>query len=186
MLREDGTRQVVIRGRGRCGLPSAVVLAVLALAPAALGQPSPDPCPPHLFVVGRSKNANIVVYDANLGHVGSDPVTVCWLLDGDANRREELTRVQRDRAYGVDVTPTDSPGTYYLVFKADSKRRLTVRMANDCPVATTEISGHTGILRRLFVQAKEDSVLPKVEFVELFGEDPDTGEPLYEKYVPGK
>jgi|RhiMetdeSRZDD1v2_1073273.scaffolds.fasta_scaffold09809_7 uncharacterized protein DUF4833 len=163
-----------------------LVLGLLCITASASGVAGPDTCPAHLFVVGRSKNANIVAYDANLGQVGSDPVTVYWLLDGDENRREELTRVQRDRAYGVDVAPADSPGTYYLVFKADNKRRLTVRMANGCPVATTQIGGHTGILRKLFVQAKEDSVLPKVEFVEFFGEDVDTGEALYEKYLPGK
>jgi Domain of unknown function (DUF4833) len=165
-------------------------LALLALSRIVLGWAATDACPAHLFVIERSKNANIVVYDANRGPAGdlesSEPVVVYWLLNGQSDKREDLTRVQRDRAYGVEATPGDSPGTYSLVFKADGKRRLTVCTLNGCPVATTPINNRNGTLRRLFVQSKEDSVLPKVEYIEFFGESVDTGEPLYEKFVPGK
>jgi len=94
--------------------------------------------------------------------------------------------MQRERAYGVEAVPGHSPGIYTVVFKARRKRHLKVHMLNGCPVATTRIGGHDAILRRLFVQAKEGSVLPKVVYVEFFGEDAATGAPLYEKFVPGK
>jgi hypothetical protein len=92
--------------------------------------------------------------------------------------------MQRERAYGVEVVPGHTPGTYTVVFKAQRKRHLKVRMLNGCPVATTPIGGRDGILRRLFVQSVEDSVLPKVAYVEFFGEDAGTGALLYEKIVP--
>ena len=162
---------------------------MVALAPAGPAWAG-GACPPHLFVIERSKNANVVAYDANRGPTGdidgSEPVVIYWLLNGQADKREDLNRVERDRAYGLDAKPGDSPGTYSLVFKADGKRRLVVRTLNGCTVATTAIAGRDGILRKLFVQSKEDSVVPKVEFVELFGESVDTGEPLHEKFVPGK
>ena len=180
----------VNRGRRVCGPRRGPVLALLAFALPALGRAGGDSCPAHLFVIERSKNANIVVYDAKRGQAGdlegSEPVVAYWLLNGEKDKREELTRVERDRAYGVDVTPGESPGTYALVFRAERKRRLTVRMLNGCPVVTTPIGGRNGILRRLFIKSKEDSVLPKVEYVELFGEDVDGGEPLYERFFPGK
>jgi Domain of unknown function (DUF4833) len=172
--------------RGRMG-------ALLALSFATLGEgavPVGDTCPAHLFVVERSKNKNIVAYDVKRTAAGeldaSEPVIAYWLLNGEKDRREELNRVEKDKAYGVEATPGETAGTYFLVFKADRKRRLTVRIVNGCPVATTPIGGRDGILRRLFIQSKEGSALPKVEYVELFGENADKNEPLYEKFAPGK
>src|SRR5262249_41066160 len=162
-----------------------VALAALTLVPFAGGEEARSPCPAHLFVVERSKNGNVVAYDANRGPAGeldrSEPVVAYWLLDGDKSKREELARMERERAYGVEASPGESPGTYALVFKAQRKRRMTVQELKGCSVAMTSIGGRNGILRRLFVQSKEGGVLPKVEYVELFGEDPDKGDPLYEK-----
>jgi hypothetical protein len=142
-----------------------------------------------LFVIARSKNANIVAYDANRNPNGEwdahEPVVAYWLLNGEKDKREELNRVEREHAYGVEATPGEGAGTYSLVFKASRKRRQTVRMLNGCPVATTSIDGHEGILRKIFVKSKE-GLSPSVEYVELFGEDLATGGPLYEKFVPEK
>jgi hypothetical protein len=178
--------------RGVSGLRLGSVSALLAIALLALGETAGsvgDPCPAHLFVIERSKNANIVVYDANRGAGGdfaaSEPVVAYWLLNGEKGKREELNVVERKQAYGFDVTPGE-PGTFALAFKASRKRRLTIRMLNGCPAATGPIGRQNGILRRMFVQSKEHSLRPKVEYVELFGEDAASGGPLYEKFVPGK
>jgi len=145
-------------------------------------------CPEHLFVVGRSKNANIVVYDANRGPAGdfaaSEPVVAYWLLAGEKGKREELNALQRARAYGFDIAPGDIPETLAMAIKAEPQRRLTVHILNGCPVVTTSIGGHDGILNKLFVQSKEGLLWPKVEYVALFGRDVSTGEQLYEKVVP--
>jgi hypothetical protein len=186
--------------RGRRSLLAAPLLALLALlaplvtAPPARAQtPIPTaapvdvpPCPPHLFVIARSKNANIVAYDANRGPAGdfvaSTPVVAYWLLNGEGGVREELGFIDRTRAYGFDTVPGHTPGTFKLTFKAGKKKsHLTIRMLNGCPVATGRIAGHDAILRRMFVQAKETSRLPKVEYVEFFGEDVKDGAPLHEK-----
>jgi len=149
-----------------------------------------DPCPPHLFVIERSKNANIVAYDANIGPAGelkpSEPVVAYWLLNAKKGQREELNALERKHAYGFDVAPSDTPGTYVLAFKARRDHRLIVRMRNGCAVVIAPIGGHDGILRRIFVQSKTDSLQQKVEYVELFGEDVATGGHLYEKFVPGE
>jgi Domain of unknown function (DUF4833) len=168
-------------------------VALLAFALPAPGEDAGsagDACPTHLFVIARSKNANIVAYDANRvpagDFVASTPVVVYWLLNGENGKREELNLVERQRAYGFDVTPGDSPLTYNMVFKADRKRRFNVRILDGCPVVTGSIGGEQGVLRRMFVQSKEDSMTPKVEYVELFGENAADRRPLYEKFVPGK
>lgn len=168
-------------------------LILLALAPVFRVEAADPPggsCPPHLFVLERSKNANIVVYDANRSAAGdfaaSDPVVAYWLLNGEAGAREELNPMERQHAYGFDVAPGKTPGTFEMAFKAGRSRRLLVRMLNGCPVATGAIGGQDGILRKLFVQSKEGASLPRVEYVEFFGEGLTTGEPVYEKFVPAK
>jgi uncharacterized protein DUF4833 len=177
----------------RPGAALGAILAILALAPPGLGQSADsvgDACPAHLFVIERSKNANIVVYDANRGPAGdiasSESVVAYWLLNGEKDRREELNLMEREHAYGFDVTPGGASGTYTMAFKADQKRRLTIHVVGGCPVASTRIGGHDGTLRRIFVRSKEGSLRPRVEFIELFGEDASGGGPLYEKFVPGK
>ena len=163
-------------------------LAAFLLAAIGIGLASGEDCPKHLFIVARSKNANVVAYDANPapggGLVGSEPVVAYWLLDGDENRREELTRFERDRAYGVEGKPGHDPETYVVHFKARGKRTLTVRMVDGCMVGTMKIGGHKAILRRIFVKSKEGFGLPKVLSIELFGEDLATKEPLHEKVHP--
>jgi Domain of unknown function (DUF4833) len=191
-LRTRG-KQDMHRGRGVCGLGSGCVSAALALLLVVLGEASAEvehPCPEHLFVIERSKNANIVVYDANRGSAGdlttSEPVVAYWLLAGEKGKREQLNAVERERAYGFDIAPGDTPGTFSMAVRADPKRRLTLRVLNDCPVVTAPIGGRDGILQKLFVQSKEGLFLPKVEYVAFFGQDVATDEPLYEKFIPRK
>jgi hypothetical protein len=159
-------------------------VAMMAVSAAA------DPCPAHLFVIERSKNANIVAYDANLAPSGdfaaSEPVRAYWLMNAKNGEREELNVVERQRAYGFDVAPGDAPATYAFTFKAGRKRQLTIRQHNGCPTAFVAIGGQSGILRRLFVRSKEGFGRPTIEYVEFFGEDAANGGPLYEKFVPGK
>jgi len=181
------------RDRGMCKPRRGRAAALLACGLAVLGEVSASvghPCPEHLFVIERSKNANIVVYDANRGPEGdisaSEPVVAYWVLAGEKGKREELNAVERARAYGFDVEPGDTPGTFAMAIKADPTRRLTIRMRNDCPVVTAAIGGHEGIVRSLFVQSKEGFLIPKVEYVAFFGQDVATGEPLYEKVLVQK
>lgn len=169
------------------------VLAILSLAlvaPAGLPASSAEnpPCPPHLFTIERSKNANTVAYDANRGPSGdldaSRPVDVYWLMNVDKGQREELNAVEQQRAYGIDVAPGKKAGTYTLTFRAGRRRRVLLQILNGCPAAIFSIGGRRGILRRIFVKSKETIMMPRVEYVEIFGEDPATGAPLYEKFVP--
>jgi len=171
-------------------VPVTVLLALPLVGASETPVPVANPCPEHLFVIERSKNANIVVYDANRGSTGdfaaSKPVVAYWLLNGDKGKREELNLVEWQRAYGFDIKPGSAPGTFAMAFKADRKRRLTIRTLNGCPVVTGPIDGHEGILHRMFVQSNESFIPPKVEYVEFFGEDSKTAIPLYEKSIPGK
>jgi hypothetical protein len=167
------------------------VSAVVALLAMALAPPGavavPGACPPHLFVIARSKNANIVAYDAKLetsGQLAEKPVAAYWLLDGDPTRREELNGVEWNRAYGFTIARGHESDSYSLTFRG-GKRHITIRVRDGCPEAVGTIGGRTGVLRRLFVQSKE-GLMPSVVYIELFGEDLETGQPLHEKFEPKK
>jgi len=169
---------------------AALLLPIFATkALAASDPPADSPCPPHLFVIERSTNANVVVYDANRRTSGelvsSQPVVAYWLMRAEDGKREELNVIERQRAYGFDTSPSEEDGTYILTFKAGKKRRLSIHVVKGCPVATGKIGGHSGTVRRIFVQSTGSSLRPTVEYVEFFGEDA-AGAPLYEKFKPGK
>jgi len=74
------------RGRARWPLPGPVpaLLVFFASAAVSVGE---ETCPAHLFVIARSKNANIVAYDANRNPAdewdASEPVVAYWLLNGE-------------------------------------------------------------------------------------------------------
>ena len=182
MGRGDRTRAIV----GKC---LGFLAGALMTAPAA-SSPAGNPCPAHLFVIERNKNANIVVYDANLGPGGdltaSEPVKAYWLMNATDGHREEMNIIEKQRAYGFDVVPGKAAATYTMTLRAGRKRHITICMRNGCPVAIGPIHGRSGILRKIFVQSKEGFTRPRVEYVELFGEDPENGGPLHEKFIPGK
>jgi len=167
------------------------VSAVVALFAMALTPPgaaaAPGTCPPHLFVIARSKNANIVAYDAKLetsGQLAEKPVAAYWLLDGDPTRREELNGVEWNRAYGFTIARGHESNSYSLTFRG-GKRHITIRVRDGCTEEVGTIGGRTGVLLRLFVQSKE-GLMPSVVYIELFGEDLETGQPLHEKFEPKK
>jgi hypothetical protein len=166
-------------------LLSALVLAEVG-APAALAADAS--CPDHMFIIERSTNANIVVYDANRGPGGefdaNEPVIVYWLMKAQQGQREELNLVERKEAYGIEVKPGKAPGTFDMALKADPKKAMTVALRKGCGVVLTPIGGQQAILRRLFVQSKEELIRPKVESIDFFGEDASTGAPVTEKYKP--
>ena len=94
---------IAVEIRGLVAVLLALLLVPLGEASAAVA----PACPEHLLVIERSKNANIVVYDANRGAGGdfspSKPVVAYWLLKGEKSKRQELNLVEWQSAYGFDV-----------------------------------------------------------------------------------
>ncbi|HTO75426.1 MAG TPA: DUF4833 domain-containing protein [Thermoanaerobaculia bacterium] len=165
---------------------AATVLAALVLGSSWVARA--EGCPEHLFTVARSKNSNIVVYDAKLDASGdldaAGPVESYWILNADRGQREELNRVERERAYGVDVVPGPEPRTFALTFKANKKRKFALRMRDGCAVVLAEIDGHEAVLSRIFVKSKEGGLTPTVEEITVSGSDASTGAPVRETFAP--
>ena len=139
-----------------------------------------------LFVVERSVNANVVVYEARRAPGGvvdpKRPVHGHWLMRAEDGRREELNAIERRLAYGVDVLGTGAGGGVDIAIRALRERRIEVRTAEECPTARMPIGGRPSVLRRVFVQlARGGFFLPRVAYVELHGEDAETGAPVEER-----
>ena len=168
--------------------PCLVLVWVACSGSAALGVDPTDAslCPRHLFVLGRSKNANLVVYDARTtGSVPdrSRPVEAYWLLGGENGEREELNFIEWQYAFGFDLAPGGELGTYIMRFRADPRRPITIRSLGPCPAAIGSIGGKDAVLQRIFVKTVGGGI-PRVESIELFGVDLTNGEPLYERLTP--
>jgi hypothetical protein len=152
-----------------------ILLASLLLlaSPRAAGQCAP------LFVIERSSNANVVVYEAARAPGGvvdpRQPVAAHWRMLAEDGHREELNGIEKRLAYGVEVLGAQGEGSVEIAVRALRERTIEVRTAEPCPTARMPIGGRPAILRRVFVQlARGLFFFPKVAYVELHGEDAES------------
>lgn len=139
----------------------------------------------NLFRIEKSKNANVVQYDARVGPDGrlvpDQPVVVYWLRLAEDGRVKPLSWLQRTFAYGFDVELNRERDQATLSMNARIGRPVTVRCGPaDCR-ATTEIDGASAYLNRVFVHAVGKGIGTRVVYTELFGEDVNGGGERYER-----
>ena len=138
-----------------------------------------------LFFIARSKNANEVHYDARVNSDGTldakEPVEGYWLNKAEDGSRSPITLLQRI-AYGFDVD-ANGDGTWKMKLKAFSERPLTLIRVNNRWRARVTIAGKQAYMTKLFVKTDESGVLPKVLYVDVFGEDAGSGSPVQEHIV---
>ncbi|MEI7703207.1 MAG: DUF4833 domain-containing protein [Deltaproteobacteria bacterium] len=146
-------------------------------------------CDPELFRIGRSKNANEVVYLARQAPDGrldaDDPLRAEWHMLAEDGHREGLNFIEKLLAYGFSVDPAESGEGYLVVLKAKKDRPVRLAMRGGCPVASVTINGRTAELRRIFVQAEEGGgLIPSIAWADLEGVDPASGSRIQERVVP--
>jgi len=158
------------------------VLALLVVPAEAQIKTSP------LFIIERSKNANVVHYDARLTADGKldpkDPVIAYWVLSAEDGRREELSWIEKKKAYGFDIKPDPSVKGYKMTLVADPQRPITVKKVGDAVRAVGVIDGRPAVLEKMYIKAADGLTGPKVEYLELYGKDLQTGGKRYQKIVP--
>ncbi len=141
-----------------------------------------------LFIIERNKNANIVRYDANLTTDGKldprQPVAAYWVLLAEDGRRKNLNWLEKKKAYGIKIKPDPSNSGYILTLAAAPWMPLAVKNIGDAVRAEAVINGRPAALQKMFIQARDGLMGPKVEYIELYGKDLQTGEDCREKIVP--
>jgi hypothetical protein len=140
-----------------------------------------------LFRIERSKNKNIVQYDAcllqNKNISESDPIHAYWVLAN--GQKEELSILESKQAYGIESKEKLGENKFRIVLAALKDRSLIVQKMKEGSKALTQISGELSILERVYVQSEEQTVgLPKVQHVDLFGRSLRTNKPVKERIIP--
>lgn len=141
-----------------------------------------------LFLIERTTNANVVHYEAKLSGVKLDPkepVVAYWIMAAEDGRREKLSFLERNAAYGFSVQKDDSSGDSYTIrIVSDRQRAIHVMLKNGAAIAQTTIGGHQAYLQRIFITTHKVLKVDKTLYAEMFGTDVATGEKCYEKINP--
>jgi len=126
-----------------------------------------------LFVITRSKNANVVHYEARLAASGAldreQPIGAYWVMRAEDGRREGLTWLEERLAYGWSAS-FDARGELLVRLRAFSGRALCVtRAENGAFCALLRIDGRPAALERIHVASDGGGLTPSVRYVDLFG-----------------
>lgn len=139
-----------------------------------------------LFVIERSKNANIVVYEARFDdageYVAQAPIAAYWKLYATTGRVEPLSMLDK-KAYGFTVK--QEAGRY--VMRLAPLRQRPIEVVRDGAAgaqARMDIGGTPSRLTKVFVQAADGNIFPKVAYVDLFGTALAGGTTTYERILP--
>jgi hypothetical protein len=141
-----------------------------------------------LFVIERSTNANVVHYDAHLASNGeidtSQPIDAYWIMAARDGHREELSSLERSRAYGFTVEPGSDSHLIRIELVSQKRRTIQIYRDGNTVRAETLIAGRRAYLTRIYVNAHKVLAVPTVKSIEMFGVDVATGEPLHETVEP--
>ena len=158
------------------------VLVLLAAPAAAQIKTSP------LFIIERDQNTNVVHYDARLTADGQldpkEPVIAYWVRLAEDGRREELSWIEKKKAYGFTIKPDPSVDGYKMTLVAAPERQITVKKEKDAVRAEAVIDGRPSVLEKMYINASDGLTGPKVEYLELYGKDLKTGGKCSQKIVP--
>ncbi len=144
-----------------------------------------------LFVIERSKNANKVYYEARIGKDGAldskKPVHVYWIewaKDSSGNTRKELSPIEKKLAYGYKMKKKSNGKSVIMNIAAFPQRTMRIYLKDGKAVCEVDIGGSASFLDKIYIHSVETKMLPKVNYVELFGRSVETGEAHYEKIIP--
>ena len=142
----------------------------------------------NLFTIERSKNANVVKYDAVLtddGQLkGKNPIDAYWLLYAYKNgAREELSAFDK-KAYGFKVKYNNEKKHFELILKAVKDKPMILDFCEGVPKAVIKINNVDCFLEKVYIESTDGAFgIPKVSYYELFGKEVKTGDTQQQKIV---
>ncbi len=142
----------------------------------------------NLFVIERSKNANVVKYDAVLNDKGKinekNPIDAYWLLYAEKNgQREELSAFDK-KAYGFETTYNKEKGNFNFILKAVKEKPMILGLYKKVPKVVIKINDIDCFLEKVYIESEDGALgIPKVIFYQLFGKAVSTGKPQQQKIL---
>jgi hypothetical protein len=157
---------------------------------AAITYPVPAKSDNLLFYVQRNYNTNTIVYCLNIlpnGKINKiEPIHPYWINFENRAKKEELTYMQKNYAYGLESKVTNSDN-FIINFVSYKKRYIYLMKSvrDNSYKAYIFINGVYSELRRIFVKIDGGTFwVPIVKYIELYGIDNKTGKDVYEKIIP--
>jgi len=130
-----------------------------------------------LFFADRSLNSNQVVYEANFDSLGQlcvdEPIKYYWLLYEEEGQREELSYMENEMAYGLEFHKKSSC-EFQVKLKADKSMKIILKQTAPFH-AQIYVHFDSGIinLKQIYIKAKKSLLIPKVEYLQFIGIDPE-------------
>jgi len=104
-------------------------------------------------------------------------------LLAEDGQREELNWIEKKKAYGFSIKPDPSVNGYKMTMVAVPQGQITVKKDGDAVRAELVIDGRPAVLEKIYINATDGLLWPKVHYIELYGKDLKTGEKRYQKIV---
>jgi hypothetical protein len=147
--------------------------------------PTPEGNSNQLFFLQRSQNTNTVIYELNLKNGLLDtiePIHIFWICYAEHGQQEELTELQRKRAYGLAIRQI-AKDHYELRFLADKKYAMDLMKGSDNKFHIYNLINQKQVIfSKIYLQLHGGTLFsPKIEYVVLTGIDPMTGAEVSEK-----
>ena len=163
-----------------------LLLVILSLVPRSIFAVSGDRVS-HLFFIERSKNKNLVQYDIrhaeNIDLPDKRLVNVYWILEN--GRREELNSIEREHVYGIVCQEKLDENKVKVILAGLKELEIIVERMDDSFKAVVSINGKESILQKIYIRSEETAAgLPRVLYVELFGQTKEKGLPVKERIAP--
>ena len=150
--------------------------------------PTPASTSELLFYIQRNQNENTVIYEINRdksGYVNLElPMVAYWKQYTMGGKIKGLNYIQNKLAYGYTskiITPDAIQFNFvsykdinFYVVKEEGSKNYRV---------SCKINNRNSILKNIYVYAHELGVFPDVKFIELYGEELETGFPVYQKIL---
>ena len=154
------------------------------------GYPVPPRTTERLFFIQRNISKNVVVYDANLKESGKldvkDPAKIYWKrYNGNQGGKErELKWIERNWAYKLKIFDTEPNHAIAAITAYKHKKFRIIQQEDGLVEAIVRINGRDAIMHYIFMHMVEGSVLHDVNYLEVGGEDLETGEIVFEQFRP--
>lgn len=134
-----------------------------------------------LFTLERSNNSNQVVYELDSSNALA-PIHPYWIMRETDSHIEELTGMERRRAYGVQFLSQGAEGLKFTIVSFPSKP-ITVKTDSGKSYAVMSINGADRILTDVFLTLS-GGLIPGVKTVDLYYKDSLSGPVLRYSFNP--
>jgi len=141
-----------------------------------------------IFKIERSTNANIIQYDVQLNADGKldhkKPVVAYWVRLAEQGQIKKLSWLQRKFVYGFKVKRNRDADSVRLKMAAKLGRIINVTRRGDGFAAWIRIQNTEAWLDKIFIASSGSGTRSRVDYIELYGVDRNSGEKRYERFSP--